>query len=71
MNEASGRWLVEVDADGADNTAVPFQLRVRPVNLVEQEVSGGCMSFCKALRPPRACSGAQCARIESLAGRIQ
>ena len=34
LNEASGRWLVEVDADEAIGTAVPCQLSVRPVNLV-------------------------------------
>jgi hypothetical protein len=42
LNEASGRWPVEVDADGA----VPCQLSVRSVNAVERELNGGCMSFC-------------------------
>jgi len=45
LNEASGRWPVEVDADEAIGTAVPCQISVRPVNLVKQEVSGGRMLF--------------------------
>ena len=53
MNEASGRLLVEVDADGFDSTSVPFQLSVRPVNLVERKVSGRRMSFRSAPLPPR------------------
>ena len=62
LNEASGRWLVEVDADGVDGTAVPCQLSVRPVNLVEREVSGGRILLCNACTgnaplPPRACTG--------------
>ena len=56
LNEASGRWLVEVDADGVDGTAVPCQISVRPVNLVEREVRGGCMLFCNAPPPLRACT---------------
>ena len=65
LNEASGRWLVEMDADGFDGAAVPCQISVRPVNLIEQEVSGGCLSFCNAPLPPRACIGAHCARSEA------
>ena len=57
LNEASGRWLVEVDAEGAIGTAVPCQISVRPVNLVEREVSGGRMLFCNAPLPPRTCTG--------------
>ena len=53
----SERWLVEVDADGVDGTAIPCQISVRPVNLVEREVSGGRMSFCNAPLPPHACTG--------------
>ena len=40
LNEANGRWTVEFDADGAVGTAVPCHISVRPVNLVEREVSG-------------------------------
>ena len=65
MEEASGRFLVKVDADGFDSTAVSFQFSVRPVNLVEREVSGRRMSFCNAPLPPRTCSGAQCARTKA------
>ena len=72
LNEASGRWPVEVDADGANGAAVACQISVRPVNLVEREVSGGCMSFCNAPLPPRACSGAHCARTKAcVAFRLQ
>jgi len=45
-----------VDADGVDGTTVPCQISVRPVNLVEREVSGGRMSFCNAPLPLRACT---------------
>ena len=48
MKEASGRGLVEVDADGVDSTAVPCQISVRPDNLVEREVSGSRMLLCNA-----------------------
>jgi hypothetical protein len=40
FNEASGRWPVEVDADGVNGTSVPCQIVVRPVNLFERKVSG-------------------------------
>jgi hypothetical protein len=40
FNEASGRWPVEVDADGVNGTSVPCQIVVRPVNLLERKVSG-------------------------------
>ena len=66
LNEASGRWPVEVDAVGVNGAAVRFQIRVRAVNLVEREVSGGRMSFCNAPLPPRASIGAHCARTEAL-----
>jgi len=56
LNEASERWLVEMDADGIDGTAVPCQISVRPVNLVEREVSCGRMLFCNAPLPLCACT---------------
>jgi len=62
LNEASGRWLVEVDAEGAIGTAVPCQISVRPVNLVELEVSGGRMMCCNAPLPLRACTRTLCTR---------
>ena len=62
LNEASGRWPVEVDADGVDSTAIPGQISVRPVNLVELEVSGGRMMCCNAPLPLRACTRTLCTR---------
>jgi hypothetical protein len=47
-NEASGRWPVEVDADGVNGAAVPCPIGVRAVNLIERWVSGGRMSICNA-----------------------
>ena len=72
LNEASGRWPVEVDANGTIGKAVPCQISVRPVNLVELEVSGGRMLFCSAPLPSRAYSGTLYAHTQACAAyRLQ